>query len=118
MLIEMLGNRNQQSEISNGFTMDRLLLFGLNHTTAPLEVRERLAFNARQQAEAVAKFRQQFDACELVLLSTCNRVEFYIARAVHGHPREEELIQFPLRISFGLPPPSLPRICINGPIAR
>jgi glutamyl-tRNA reductase len=57
-------------------------------------VRERLAFNARQQSEAVAKFRQQFDACELVLLSTCNRVEFYTARATHGHPREEELIRF------------------------
>ena len=74
--------------------MDRLLLLGLNHTTAPLEVRERLAFNARQQADAVARFRQQFDNCELVLLSTCNRVEFYTARAIHGHPRDEELIQF------------------------
>lgn len=74
--------------------MDRLLLLGLNHTTAPLDVRERLAFNAQQRADAVARFRQQFEGCELVLLSTCNRVEVYAARPVHGHPREEELIGF------------------------
>jgi glutamyl-tRNA reductase len=74
--------------------MDRLLLLGLNHTTAPLEVRERLAFNAQQQADAVARFRQKFDNCELVLLSTCNRVEFYTAREVHGRPRTEELVEF------------------------
>jgi glutamyl-tRNA reductase len=83
--------------------MDRLLLLGLNHTTAPLEVRERLAFSARQQSEAVTRFRQQFEACELVLLSTCNRVELYTARPVHGHPREEELIQF-LSAFHSVPP--------------
>jgi glutamyl-tRNA reductase len=74
--------------------MDRLFLLGLNHTTAPLDVRERLAFNAQQRAEAVARFRQRFENCELVLLSTCNRVEFYTARAIHGHPRQEEVIDF------------------------
>src|SRR5258708_36507599 len=74
--------------------MDRLVLLGLNHTTAPLEVRERLAFNAQQRNEAVARFREKFDNCELVLLSTCNRVEFYTARAVHGRPRTEELVEF------------------------
>ena len=74
--------------------MDRLQLLGLNHTSAPLEVRERLAFNSQQQADAVARFRQKFDNCELVLLSTCNRVEFYTARAVHGRPRTEELVAF------------------------
>ena len=59
--------------------MNRLLLIGLNHTTAPLEVRERLSFNAQQRADAIERFKQQFPACELVLLSTCNRVEFYLA---------------------------------------
>jgi glutamyl-tRNA reductase len=74
--------------------MERLFLLGLNHTTAPLDVRERLAFNAQQRAEAVTRFRQRFENCELVLLSTCNRVEFYTSRAVHGHPRTEEVIEF------------------------
>src|SRR3954470_14206124 len=74
--------------------MQRLLLLGLNHSTAPLEVRERLAFTAEQRAAALAALRQQFDGCEAVLLSTCNRVELYAARAVHGRPREEEMAQF------------------------
>jgi glutamyl-tRNA reductase len=74
--------------------MDRLLLLGLSHTTAPLEVRERLAFNSAQRKAALGQFKAQFPQCELVLLSTCNRVEFYAARAVHGTPRIEELIEF------------------------
>src|SRR5579884_4266737 len=74
--------------------MDRLLLLGLNHTTAPLEVRERLAFSATQRLEALACFRQQYPDCEAVLLSTCNRVELYAARPTHGHPRIEEMIEF------------------------
>jgi glutamyl-tRNA reductase len=74
--------------------MNRLLLIGLNHTTAPLEVRERLSFNAQQRADAIERFKTQFPSCELVLLSTCNRVEFYLSRAVHGYPRVEELLQF------------------------
>ena len=74
--------------------MDRLLLLGLNHTTAPLEVRERLAFNPQQRIDALAQFKEKFEQCEMVLLSTCNRVEFYMSRAVHGRPRAEELAEF------------------------
>ena len=74
--------------------MQRLLLLGLNHTTAPLEVREKLAFNVQQRHSALASFITRFPGCEAVLLSTCNRVELYIARETHGHPREEEMIQF------------------------
>ena len=74
--------------------MQRLHLLGLNHTTAPLEVREKLAFNPAQRADAMTAFRQKFPECEAVLLSTCNRVELYTAREVHGHPRAEEVIDF------------------------
>ena len=74
--------------------MDRLLLLGLSHTTAPLEVRERLAFNPGQREAALAAFKQKFSNCELVVLSTCNRVEFYAARELHGSPRNEEVIEF------------------------
>jgi glutamyl-tRNA reductase len=74
--------------------MDRLLLLGLSHTTAPLEVRERLAFNPGQREAALAAFKQKFPNCELVVLSTCNRVEFYAAREVHGTPRNEEMVEF------------------------
>ena len=74
--------------------MQKLLLLGLNHTTAPIDVREKLALSADQHRAAIAAFRERFGECEVVLLSTCNRVELYAARAVHGHPRAEELISF------------------------
>lgn len=72
--------------------MQRLLLLGLNHSTAPLEVREKLAFSAQQRLEALHALRGRFEGCEAVLLNTCNRVELYAARAVHGHPRHDEMI--------------------------
>jgi glutamyl-tRNA reductase len=74
--------------------MQRLLLLGLNHATAPLEVREKLAFAREQQLEALNSLRQKFAGCEAVLLCTCNRVELYAARAVHGSPRHEEMTRF------------------------
>jgi glutamyl-tRNA reductase len=74
--------------------MQRLLLLGLNHTTAPLDVRERLAFDAPQLRRAIELLRARFAESEAVLLSTCNRVELYVARPVHGHPRPEEMAGF------------------------
>ena len=74
--------------------MQRLALLGLNHTTAPIDVRERLAFDAAQRRDAVARFRGRFDGAELVLLSTCNRVDLYVALAAHGGPRADEMSRF------------------------
>lgn len=74
--------------------MQRLLLLGLNHATAPLAVRERIALDAGGCRAATAAFRARFPEAELVVLSTCNRVELYTARAVHGHPRSEEMVEF------------------------
>ena len=73
--------------------MQRLHLLGLNHTTAPVAVRERLAFSPDQRAAAMAAFRGQFPGCEAVLLSTCNRVELYVARA-GGHPSAGDVAGF------------------------
>ncbi len=74
--------------------MHRLHLLGLNHTTAPLAVRERLAFSPAQRTAALAAFGGRFPGCEAVLLSTCNRVELYVARAAGGHPRADEVADF------------------------
>src|SRR3954469_9706212 len=74
--------------------MQRLLLLGLNHSTAPLDVRERLAFSAPQRIDALAALRDKFPGVEAVLINTCNRVELYAARAVHGRPRHDEMIGF------------------------
>jgi glutamyl-tRNA reductase len=60
--------------------MQRLCLLGLNHVTAPLEVREKLVFDADQSRAAISAFRAQFPDSEIVLLSTCNRVELYTTR--------------------------------------
>jgi glutamyl-tRNA reductase len=74
--------------------MQRLTLLGLNHRTAPLELREKLAFSAGQRAAALAAFRERFGPSEAALLSTCNRVELYVVRETHGHPRHAELAEF------------------------
>jgi glutamyl-tRNA reductase len=75
--------------------MGQLLLVGLNHLTAPLAVRERLAFDAGQQRAALESFKQRFAGCEAVLLSTCNRVELYVASATEQPaPMVDELIRF------------------------
>ena len=56
-----------------------LAFVGGTHRTVPLALRERLAFSAEQAAEALTRFRERFPGREGVLLSTCNRVEFYAA---------------------------------------
>jgi glutamyl-tRNA reductase len=53
-----------------------LVLVGINHTTAPIEVRERLAIPPARLADAVRTLTQQPGIHEALILSTCNRVEF------------------------------------------
>jgi glutamyl-tRNA reductase len=60
-------------------TATTLALVGATHRTVPLELRERLAFSADQATAALASFRERFPGREAVLLSTCNRVELYVA---------------------------------------
>jgi glutamyl-tRNA reductase len=69
-----------------------ILAIGLNHKTAPVEVRERLAFTGsrlRQALSALAECRAGQDGVlrEGVILSTCNRTEIYALAedAVRGH---------------------------------
>lgn len=56
-----------------------LLVVGLSHHSAPVEVRERFAFSDSEAAGALERLRAAGLAREAVLLSTCNRVELYIA---------------------------------------
>jgi glutamyl-tRNA reductase len=53
----------------------RLLLLGVNHTTAPVEVRERLAIPTERLADATRSLAHQPGVREALILSTCNRVE-------------------------------------------
>jgi len=56
-----------------------LVCLGLNHKTAPVEVRERVAFAPGYLAEAMAEICSSGLLKETVILSTCNRVEVYAA---------------------------------------
>ncbi len=56
-----------------------LLLLGVNHTTAPVDVRERLAIPPARLADATRTLAHQPGIREALILSTCNRVEFLIA---------------------------------------
>ncbi|MDX9873603.1 MAG: glutamyl-tRNA reductase [Spongiibacteraceae bacterium] len=52
-----------------------LLIIGINHNSAPLTVRERVAFAPEKVEEALADGRASAGLDELVILSTCNRTE-------------------------------------------
>ncbi len=54
-----------------------MVVVGLNHKTAPVAVREQLAIAEPELAEPLAHFRHP-DLHEMVILSTCNRVEIYM----------------------------------------
>ena len=56
-----------------------VVVLGLNHKTAPIEIRERLAFDAVQIEAALTKLKERYGQSEFVVLSTCNRVELYCA---------------------------------------
>ena len=58
-------------------------LIGVNHKTAPVEVRERLAIPESRLPEALREFVQHPGVDEAIILSTCNRVEL-IARTRNG----------------------------------
>ena len=54
-----------------------IVLIGLNHRTAPVELRERVHFSPEQALQAAAQLRADGVLLEAVLLSTCNRSEVY-----------------------------------------
>src|SRR3990172_4307208 len=55
----------------------KIVVVGLNHKTADVDVREKLAFNGPKLEEGLLKFRELPGVQEAVVLSTCNRVEMY-----------------------------------------
>lgn len=54
-----------------------LIVVGLSHKTAPVEIRERLAVPESRLGEALTRLRSYSGVKEGILLSTCNRVEVY-----------------------------------------
>jgi glutamyl-tRNA reductase len=54
-----------------------IVLVGLNHRTAPVEVRERVSFTTEQAQRAAKQLRERGILEETLVLSTCNRSEVY-----------------------------------------
>lgn len=67
-----------------------IIIIGLNHDTAPLEVREKVAFDRHSLAEALNRLAGLPSVRESVILSTCNRVEVVAAAAERSAFQEIE----------------------------
>lgn len=79
----------------------RLLLVGLNHRTAPIDVRERFFVPADRVPAVVEALRAEGVAEECVTLSTCNRTECYLTAPESGVA--EARVERVLAESAGLP---------------
>ena len=97
-----------------------LWVLGLNHQTAPVELRERAAFGGDALSRAMASLRQSPQLAEAVLLSTCNRTELYavaedgqsLAQWLESHAgdlrgylyehRDDEAVRHLFRVATGL----------------
>lgn len=72
----------------------KLLIFGLNHQSAPVAIRERLAYAETEIAPALVRLKQEVPSlAEAALLSTCNRVEI-IGAGTDSHRAAEECLSF------------------------
>ncbi len=71
------------------------LMIGCSHHRTPLELREKLAFQTGQVPDALNRFAERLPDIEAVLLSTCNRVEFYTAASdAQALPSKESVCKF------------------------
>jgi glutamyl-tRNA reductase len=77
--------------------MSKLVLIGINHKTAPIELRERIAISRDDLPEATRALAAQPGVSECMIVSTCNRVEMLAA----VESPETDLTQF-LHNHFGL----------------
>jgi len=71
-----------------------ILVVGLNHKTAPIELRERLHFPTTTLEEPLEKLAHYTEGGERVILSTCNRVELYghVQHLAHGNSRLQQFL--------------------------
>ena len=72
--------------MSNDLALDSLIVVGLNHKTAPLHIRERLSLDSDHKRSITQGLKTQLDR-GTVVVSTCNRVEFYGVEAQQDPPQ-------------------------------
>ncbi len=78
-----------------------IVVVGLSHKTAPVEVREKLSIPDTQLEAAIAHIKTYPHIQEVAILSTCNRLEIY-AVSTESEPGVREVVQF-LSENSGLP---------------
>lgn len=100
-----------------------ILALGINHDSAPVEVRERVAFAPEVMPSALEQARSALQSPELAILSTCNRTEIYADAApeavlawiaqyhkvpldqlasCHYHYTDESAVRHMMRVACGL----------------
>lgn len=70
---------NSKPKTSTEDNEPKLLIFGLNHRTAPVEFRERFALSEPRLPEALLELGAASPLEEVAILSTCNRLEVILA---------------------------------------
>ncbi len=68
-----------------------LHILGINHRTAPVEIREKVAFAPEQMVAALGQAQAHTGVEEIAILSTCNRTELYVSSGTTG---TEQLMQW------------------------
>lgn len=72
----------------------RILMVGISHRTATVQLREQAVIDSTQLEPLTGAFRREYPLSELIVLSTCNRTELYIARPAHAAPTLEQVVEF------------------------
>jgi len=80
-----LQNGNGESAATTLAVPDKsgIILIGVNHKTAPIELREKLAFSDTQTQAAMELLHQSSHISEAMIISTCNRVEVVMVTSNH-----------------------------------
>jgi glutamyl-tRNA reductase len=69
----------------------KIVVIGLNHRTADIDIREKLAFQGPMLEEGLLKLKEIPEVKEAVVISTCNRVEMYLN--VHNVDKSHESVK-------------------------
>ncbi len=71
-----------------------IVVLGLSHKSAPVGVREKVSFAGEKLASGLAEIRRCPSIAEVLIVSTCNRVETYAVSSEGGETAREELSAF------------------------
>lgn len=87
-------------------------VIGCSHREATVEFRQKLAFSPKETEDFIHAFSERFSGIEIVLLSTCNRTELYLATELDSPIPLEQTLQF-LAENRNLSPALLTSVCFH-----